>query len=213
MSLPSELPLFPLNIVLFPGMVLPLHIFEPRYRRMLAVCLDQQIPFGLILDGEPRPRQVGTAAHIERVERLSDGRSNILTVGRERFRVTGFRHDEPYLVGRVEEWPCVSRPGSQQRRYVKRIQGYFGAYVELLRDTVGTQVSIEQTPDQGDALGYLVAIALQVGLEQKQRLLEAPTTLDLLREGCRLLETETQILRYMQRTRPLADAAGPVTPN
>ncbi len=79
------LPLFPLNIVLFPGMVLPLHIFEPRYRLMVKRCLEQAAVFGVVLvrpgcsQGRERPHQVGTIARIMTAERLSDGRFNLLT--------------------------------------------------------------------------------------------------------------------------------------
>src|SRR3954453_11337770 len=90
---PEEIPLFPLNTVLFPGMPLPLHIFEPRYREMIGACVRDERPFGVVLIKEGRevgeaamPFEVGTLAKIVGVERLDDGRMNVVTVGTDRFR-------------------------------------------------------------------------------------------------------------------------------
>lgn len=102
----EDLPLFPLpEVVLFPGCTLPLHIFEPRYREMVTTCLtNKEHVFGVLtLDPDTRkPSKVGCIAEIVEVERLPDGRMNILTMGRERFKVTEFLRNKPYLVGRAE---------------------------------------------------------------------------------------------------------------
>src|SRR3990172_7303439 len=89
-----ELPLFPLNAVLFPGATLPLHIFEERYKQMIRRCLEERTPFGVLLIrkgnevGEPaEPFDVGTVADMVRVQHLQEGRMNILCRGGERFRV------------------------------------------------------------------------------------------------------------------------------
>lgn len=214
MSLPAELPLFPLNVVLFPGMLLPLHIFEPRYRRMLNLCVEEEIPFGLVLaTNDELPHRVGVAAHIQQIERLADGRSNIITLGQERFRVTDFRHDFPYLVASVEEWPCPAQRGPHLAAYTAAARQAFGDYLDALRGAIGQDISVDEMPDEPDTLAYLIAVVLQVSLEQKQALLEAPILIDLLRWEQRLMHSETAILRYMERTRPLADDAGPISPN
>lgn len=214
MSLPSEIPLFPLNIVLFPGMFLPLHIFEPRYRRMLNLCVEEEMPFGLVLaTNDELPHRVGVAAHIQQVERLADGRSNIITLGQERFRVTGFRHDFPYLVGRVAEWPCPASSGARLSAAATSAHQGLTDYLDALGGAIGHDISVDDMPDDPTVLGYLIAVALQISLEQKQSLLEAPTVLDLLVIERRLLQSEAAILRYMARTRPLADDAGPLSPN
>ncbi|MCA9971687.1 MAG: LON peptidase substrate-binding domain-containing protein, partial [Anaerolineales bacterium] len=108
-----ELPLFPLNTVLFPGMYLPLHIFEPRYKEMIRLCLDEKRPFGVVYiqDGQaeggplPEPHTVGCTAHIMQMQPLEDGRMNIMTIGRDRFRVLAVERERPYLVGQVERIP------------------------------------------------------------------------------------------------------------
>jgi Lon protease-like protein len=87
-----ELPLFPLQTVLFPGMVLPLHIFEARYRTMIDLCLRENKPFGVLLirdghevGGPAITYRMGTSAYITQAETLPDGRINILSVGYQRF--------------------------------------------------------------------------------------------------------------------------------
>src|SRR5438105_9138369 len=87
-----ELPLFPLNVVLFPGAELPLHIFEPRYRLMINECYEQEKPFGVVLAQaeseilQEEPYSVGTMAEIEALDRLEDGRMNLIVKGTQRFR-------------------------------------------------------------------------------------------------------------------------------
>ena len=100
-----ELALFPLpEVVLFPGCLLPLHIFEPRYREMVADCLENDTSFG-ILNVDPKtrkPAEIGCSADILEVQKLPDGRMNILTMGRNRFRVRDYKYDKSYLIGIVE---------------------------------------------------------------------------------------------------------------
>ena len=104
-----SLPLFPLNLVLFPGMPLPLHIFEERYKAMIGQCLDTEQPFGVLLIkeglevGEPAdPFMIGTSARIVRVEQLDDGRMNMLTQGERRFQVMEITQKVPHLVGQIQ---------------------------------------------------------------------------------------------------------------
>src|ERR1700682_2414094 len=100
---PDRLPLFPLNMVLFPGEQLPLHIFEQRYRRMARACLDQHTSFGVVLAPPDATAKVGcTAKIIEVPQRYSDGRLDIITVGREPFRVLEFFKETLLLEGEVE---------------------------------------------------------------------------------------------------------------
>ena len=98
-----EIPLFPLNTVLFPGAMLPLHIFEERYKLMVGRCIERGEPFGVVLirsglevGGPAQPHEVGTTVRITRVERLDDGRMNLITLGVQRFRVRELLHGEPW---------------------------------------------------------------------------------------------------------------------
>ncbi len=127
------LPLFPLRLVLFPGQVLPLHVFEPRYRLMINQCVEKEQPFGVVLMREDTPDwrdykgdvelpyQVGTTAHIRRLERLADGRLNIVTLGVHRFRVRKLRFDRPFLQGEVESFPMDGAPAPQDAKAVSRL--------------------------------------------------------------------------------------------
>jgi Lon protease-like protein len=106
----KELPLFPLNTVVFPGWPMPLNIFESRYKEMIEYCVAQKQPFGIVLieegsaefDTAVRPHQVGCVVEITKVQQVEDGRLYILAVGQERFRIRKLKRDKPYLVGEVE---------------------------------------------------------------------------------------------------------------
>ena len=119
----DDLPLFPLHVVLFPDMPLPLHIFEPRYREMILRCREERSPFGIVLiqNGEESgeeavPHRIGTTARIAQHEEMPDGRMNILVFGETRFHVTQTRHDKPYLCAQVEPfWEQPGDPGTAAR--------------------------------------------------------------------------------------------------
>ena len=111
-------PQFPLGTVLFPSMVLPLHVFEPRYRVMVEQVLDGDGEFGVVLiergsdvGGGDHRTDLGTMARIVEAEQLSDGRWHLVTVGTERFRVSEWLPDDPFPVAEVELWP--DEPASQ----------------------------------------------------------------------------------------------------
>lgn len=103
-----DLRLFPLHNVLLPGMRMPLHIFEERYRTMMRECIEEDASFGVLLikegqevGGSAVPFEIGTTARILQVEYLEDGRMNIFAIGQKRFRVVTFNSTQPYLRGEV----------------------------------------------------------------------------------------------------------------
>ena len=99
----ARIPLFPLDLVLFPGQALPLHIFEPRYREMTRRCIETQSPFGIVLAREVGVARTGCSAIILKVlKTYEDGRSDILTAGQRAFRLAGTHDEKPYLEGDVE---------------------------------------------------------------------------------------------------------------
>ena len=105
----ERIPLFPLNTVLFPKQGFPLHIFEERYKQMIQRCVDDSLPFGVVLiesgeevGGEAIPHKVGTTAEITAMERLQDGRMNLIAMGRSRFRIFALDRNEAYLQGDIE---------------------------------------------------------------------------------------------------------------
>src|SRR3954452_10981331 len=147
-----ELPLFPLHAVLFPGVALPLHIFEECYRSMVGRCIAAGEPFGVVLIKDGREvgdaavslAQVGTTAIIRQAGRYPDGRMDIVTVGGRRFRIDELFVDrEAYLVGDVEilEEPIGER--EEARRLARRVGGSFMRYLDRLAPTLGSSDGTE----------------------------------------------------------------------
>jgi Lon protease-like protein len=151
-----ELPLFPLHSVLCPGVALPLHIFEERYRLMVARCIEEGQPFGVVLIREGhetgpllgRVADIGTTALIRQAGRYPDGRLDIVTVGGQRFRIDGLDEDrEPYLLADVTllEEPIGDAPTA--RRFAERVSERFLRYLELLQPALesddGSEIEVE----------------------------------------------------------------------
>ena len=137
-----EIPLFPLRSVLCPGVALPLHIFEERYRLMIERCIERGEPFGVVLVREGRDvgplrgrlAEVGTTAAIRRAGKYPDGRLDILTVGQQRFVVESLdTASEPYLVGRVRLLDEPIGPEEEARLGAERVGRRFLEYLELLQ--------------------------------------------------------------------------------
>ena len=203
----TSLPLFPLSTVLFPGMVLPLHIFEERYKLMISRCLEEERPFGVLLIREGRevgggalPYEVGTTALIAGVSRLEEGRMNIVTIGSERFRLHSIRHDQPYLVGDAEPWPLLGAELDQASEQAPLVGALFRQYLTLLAQAQGEKIDVDEVPAEPRALALLVAIALQVPTDQKQHLLHQPTVAQMLRVERALLRREQLILDHIIQT-------------
>jgi uncharacterized protein len=200
------LPLFPLNTVLFPGMPIQLHIFEPRYRLMVHRCLDEKQPFGVVLIQKgleaygplAEPVQVGCAARIAEMTPLEDGRMNLTALGDERFRVKQLSFDEPYLVGEVESFP-LERPHSLgilrgMRELMPWVKSYLGLVSQLDTHEPLNLAEID-LPEDPQMLLYLAASLLQVPATEKQPLLEAPGAVDLLALLLRLYRRENAVMR------------------
>src|SRR4051812_25362748 len=165
-----QIPLFPLHTVLAPGIALPLHIFEERYRAMVRRCLDTSTPFGVVLireGSEVLPRDtdthqlaisgVGTFAEIREASKYRDGRWDLLTVGTGRFIVRDVIADqEPYLVGEVDELDDSLGDEDEAEVLVARVTRRFVDYLRLLQprdgeeaEPIDVQVEVE-VPDADD---------------------------------------------------------------
>src|SRR5438034_7581752 len=140
------LPLFPLNVVLFPHMPLPLHIFEPRYRQMIADCLEEGHSFGVVAiqegseTGPATPYEVGTLAKIVRIDRLDDGRMNLLVMGASRFEIVETDNDRPYLRGQIRIIPEAGDDLGVTARLTETTATAFQHYYKLLRQLDGQKV-------------------------------------------------------------------------
>jgi Lon protease-like protein len=202
----ERLPLFPLDTVLVPGMVLPLHIFELRYRTMLRRVLAEDRRFGVLLlrrgsavDPDPEPYDVGTVAEVTDVVTLGDGRANISTTGRQRFRVSAFHRDQPYLSADVELLDDPYQHTEQLMDLQEEVERLGLRYVTMLLTLTTEQVARVQLPRDPVMLSYKVA-ALFVGsmrVEEAQALLASPTVEHRLYGEILLLRRELAILRRM----------------
>jgi len=204
---PMDMPLFPLNVVLFPGMMLPLHIFEPRYREMIERCVEEDIPFGVVLieegdevGGSAKPYPIGTAARIVKVDRLADGGMNITAVGTQRFRILELDNSHSYLSAKVAQYPIVNGSTKAAVEMAHRVRPKIIEYVALLSEASQTELKLDRLPEDPTTLAFLVAIALQVDNMDKQKLLALAGVPEILDRERYLLSCELLLLRYMVET-------------
>ncbi len=198
------LPLFPLRTVLFPGMALPLHIFEPRYRLMIEQCLSNGSPFGIVLIssgrevGDPaEPHEIGTTAQIAGAERLPDGRYQIDVVGQQRFRIVRLHHDQAYLTGTIEEYPLGGIDQRQARRSAVALLPWLSRYLGLLGEKADAKFDPSELPRDPASVGYLAGIVVQIPMVEKQHLLSIATATELLEQERTIYRRETALLRAM----------------
>ena len=218
------LPLFPLGAVLYPGMVLPLHIFEDRYRQLVRYLLDGPEPrqFGVIairkgretgIDGVQSLHEVGCAATLRRVEQHSDGRFDLITVGTQRFRLLSLDETLPYLQGEIELLTDDEVDEAAAGALVLAVQVAFRAYLDALTEWGGATVRVEDLPAEPVLLSYVVAAAMVIDLPERQSLLAEPDALARLNAQRALLSRETAMLRTTT-SRPAPDLRyTPYNPN
>jgi Lon protease-like protein len=235
----TNLPVFPLSTVLFPGLVLPLHIFEERYRTLIrelvASPADGPHEFGVVtlrhgteiqttVEGDaeqpadttpvtaPQLYDVGCTAELRQVTELPDGRFDIVTVGRRRFKVLDVESGAaPYLTAEVEWMPDDDGADETADLLAPRVLAAFRTYLELLRPD--SEV-LDQVPDDPTVLSHLIAATAQLTTEERQVLLAAPDTATRLRTELKLLNREAGLLARVRAVPvPLSDLARPASPN
>ncbi|MGB6985311.1 MAG: LON peptidase substrate-binding domain-containing protein [Candidatus Aquilonibacter sp.] len=205
-----RLRLFPLNSVLFPGAVLNLHIFEPRYKQMINECLEAGEGFGVALiaegaeAGDPNvlPHDIGSIAEIVDVQPLPFGRYFISTVGRNRFRIREVISREPYLIADVDE---LEEPEQYVDREVDEllpaVLERFEEYLAMLVEFSGQENTVDIPEDDPRSMSYLIGDMLQVAERVKQRLLELVDTKARLRAEYDFLERLLPQLRKLLERR------------
>jgi uncharacterized protein len=207
----TKLPLFPLGSVLYPGLVLPLHIFEDRYRQLVADLLEGPEPrqFGVVairygretgIDGVSALYETGCTAELQRVEPYDDGRFDLVTVGAQRFRLLGLGEQAPYFTGDVEWLPEEIGDEAEAGLVLTAVQQSFRSYLALIAERGGAHVTIPEMPDEPMLMSYLVAAAIVVDLPAKQRLLEEPDAYRRLLAERKLLGLEMRMLRSLTAT-------------
>lgn len=195
----QELPLFPLHVVLFPGMALPLHVFEERYKLLLARCLERGERFGVVLIregfevGEPaEPYAVGTEALLRRVERLPDERFNIVVVGGRRFRCVEHLRERPYRVARVAWLP---EDHAADAALVAEVRAAADEYIDAAYALAQQPRRAVRLDDDPRVLSYQVGALLQIAAQERQALLEESRLTARLRHELSLLRREIHMLQ------------------
>jgi uncharacterized protein len=203
-----ELPLFPLNTVLFPGVPMQLNIFESRYKLLVRYCLEKNEPFGVVLIrkgmealgplAEPYP--IGCTARIVEIEPLEGGSMNLTALGDERFEIKELDFSMPYLVGKVEAMPLVSEHAMDELPGSRLLEDWMKEYLSVLAAIGETTLDLNalEFPDEPVPLLYLGASLLQLPAIEKQPLLSVPTAVELLDEITRLYRRETSVLDQLR---------------
>jgi hypothetical protein len=220
----QTLPLFPLGTVLYPGMLLPLHIFEDRYRRLVRDLLEGPEPrrFGVIairkgretgVDGIQSLYEIGCTATLRRIEEYQDGRFDLVTVGTQRFRLLALDQTLPYLQGEIEMLADEAVDAAAAAAASRAVQIAFRAYLDALTEGGGATVRIEDLPDEPVLLSFIVAAAMVIDLPERQGLLDEPDVLRRLGAERAVLSRETAMLRTTT-SRPAPDLRyTPYNPN
>jgi Lon protease-like protein len=174
------LPLFPLPLVLFPGAPLPLHIFEPRYRQMLADCLERDSHFGIVFrpegvaETELEPGRVGCVAEVDDAHTLPDGRSNIVVHGVRRFALQRFvATPAPYHVCEVAEYDDIPEDASALGAIATRVRELFGRVGRAARTLADDHDALPTLPDDPDSLSFGIAALIDIEPPVRQSLLSS----------------------------------------
>jgi len=223
---PDRLPLFPLGLVLLPGLLLPLHVFEERYRvlvRDLLALPEDQRRFGVVAirsgrevgaDGVEALHEIGCVAHLRRVTPYDDGRFDVVTTGTDRFRLTSMHPGAPYLTGTVEWLPDELGSEHEAALLDRAVRAAFRDYLAALAQARAEEPpDVPDLPDSSLVLSYLVAASVVVDLEDRQRLLAEPDAVARLRAERALLRRETTLLRTLTAAPAPELARVPISPN
>ena len=196
--------MFPLGLVALPHELVPLHIFEERYRTMIGECLEQEREFGIVwTSDEEGVHRTGCSMEIVRVlERMDDGRLNILTRGSRPFRVVEERHDRPYPAGVVE-----FRTDKDEVEDEPTAEAARAAYRELVEQATDSEPDAEALEEMG---AYAMAATVDFGLEAKQGLLDLRSENARLRLVTRLFRAAMKRLEFVSKAQTRARSNGKV---
>jgi uncharacterized protein len=193
------LPLFPLDLVLLPGAVLPLHIFEPRYKEMISECLEKHQPFGIVRAKEGGVAEIGCTAEILTVtKRYDDGRMDIVTQGQERFAVVQVNQERSFL--RAEVLYLRDEPGTATSEEIARAIELHGEIMKLAGAEAENAAEMKR-----EQLSFHLAASLPLDLDLKQALLSMKSEPERLRAVISFFEA---LLPNMRRTMHARRKAG-----
>ncbi|HEY5403446.1 MAG TPA: LON peptidase substrate-binding domain-containing protein [Pyrinomonadaceae bacterium] len=213
----NELPIFPLPVVLFPGVPLPLHIFEPKYRQMLEDIGNFNNLFGLsYFDSStsdrdlPSPGEIGCVAEVTETQTFPDGRSNILTIGLVRYRIESYvERGDPYLVARVNYFEDTDEDDDTLIKAAEDVADTFTRIARAVRTINDERLNLPDISDtEPQRLSFLVAAAMEVDVEVKQELLELRSTAERLERLKNMLDRAVEGYEERARIHELAKGNG-----
>jgi Lon protease-like protein len=198
-----EFPLFPLGLVALPGELIPLHIFEERYKTMMSTCLENETEFGIVWMSDDGLRDVGCACEIDRVlEQLDDGRMSLVARGTRPFRVLERQGHLPYPAGVIEF--VVDKPDVPDSELAGNART---AYADLVKRATDREPELEELDQMG---AYDMAATVDFGLEAKQGLLDLRSESARLRLVTRLFLAAAKRLDFVDRAQARARSNGKV---
>jgi Lon protease-like protein len=201
-----EIGLFPLELVLLPSERVPLHIFEDRYKELIAECLAEGREFGLILETGEKLREIGTrTAVLEVIHTFDDGRMNVLVEGQERFRVLHLTDGRSFRTAEVEPVDDEDEPASEEA-----VEQTLAVFRRLVAVAEAEDIDEPEAPEP--ALSFQLAARVDFGHELKQELLELRSERQRLERLTELLERAVAGLAREQEVRERASGNGKVTP-
>ncbi|HET9480042.1 MAG TPA: LON peptidase substrate-binding domain-containing protein [Pyrinomonadaceae bacterium] len=213
----SELPVFPLPVVLFPGVPLPLHIFEPRYRQMLVDVRSTNNLFGVSYfdpttstEMVPPAGNVGCVAEVTELQGLADGRSNILTIGVVRYRIEAYvERGAPYLVAKLSYFEDREEEDDALAGLTKEVADVFTRIAQAVRTINDERTNLPDISDtEPQRLSFLVAAAMEIDAEIKQELLELRSTFERLERLRAMLSQAVKGYEERARIHELAKGNG-----
>jgi Lon protease-like protein len=202
-ELVRDFPLFPLGLVALPTELVPLHIFEERYKTMIGRCLDEGSEFGIIWMSEDGLRPIGCACEIaEVVERMDDGRVNLIARGTRPFRIEARQEELPYPAGTVEFLADRSEDTD-----ATAAEEAHAAYADLVNEATDREPDLTEI---GEMSAYQMAATVEFGLDAKQGLLDLRSESARLRLVTRLFRAAMKRLDFVNRAQARARSNGRV---
>ena len=203
MALVRDFPLFPLELVALPAELVPLHIFEERYKAMVEHCLEEESEFGIVWLSDDGLRPVGCACEIAEVlERLDDGRINLVARGTRAFRIESRQDDLPYPAATVEF--LEDRPEDPDEEVAETARR---AYAELVEEATTRELSAEELDEMS---AYDMAATVEFGLDAKQGLLDLRSENARMQLVTRLMRAALRRLAYVEKAQVRARSNGKV---
>lgn len=201
----SEIGLFPLDLVLVPGEQAPLHVFEPRYRELIAECLDLGRDFGLVLEDDAGMREVGTRCTVvEVLDRFPDGRLNIVVEARERVQLLDLTEGRSFKTAEVEPLPDSTDSPTEDE-----VEECLAAYARVV---AAAEAELDDLDFDADSIAYQIASRIDFGTEVKQGLLELRSERERVVRLAPMLNQAAEAVEREREIRTRATSNGRVEP-